>query len=117
MEEFIARVRALLRRSAGQGTPVMEAGDISLDTRHMQVLRRGVPLSLSPLEYRLLAYLIHQQGRVVSSAELLEHLYGDGDSREANALEAVIARLRRKVGADTIETRRGFGYVLRGEPA
>jgi DNA-binding response OmpR family regulator len=117
MEELIARVRALLRRSAGQGTPVMEAGDISLDTRHMQVLRRGVPLSLSPLEYRLLAYLIHQQGRVVSSAELLEHLYGDGDSREANALEAVIARLRRKVGADTIETRRGFGYVLRGETA
>jgi DNA-binding response OmpR family regulator len=117
MEELIARVRALLRRSAGQGTPVMEAGDISLDTRHMQVLRRGVPLSLSPLEYRLLAYLIHQRGRVVSSAELLEHLYGDGDSREANALEAVIARLRRKVGADTIETRRGFGYVLRGETA
>jgi DNA-binding response OmpR family regulator len=95
----------------------VEAGDISLDTRHMQVLRRGVPLSLSPLEYRLLAYLIHQQGRVVSSAELLEHLYGDGDSREANALEAVIARLRRKVGADTSETRRGFGYVLRGETA
>jgi DNA-binding response OmpR family regulator len=117
MEELVARVRALLRRSAGQGTPVMEAGDISLDTRHMQVLRRGVPLSLSPLEYRLLAYLIHQQGRVVSSAELIEHLYGDGDSREANALEAVIARLRRKVGADTIETRRGFGYVLRGDLA
>ena len=117
MEELIARVRALIRRSVGQGTPVMEAGELSLDTRHMQILRRGVPVSLSPLEYRLLAYLIHQQGRVVSPGELIEHLYGDGDAREANALEAVIARLRRKVGANAIETRRGFGYVLGGDPA
>lgn len=117
MEELIARVRALIRRSVGQGTPIMQAGELSLDTRHMQILRRGVPVSLSPLEYRLLAYLIHQQGRVVSPGELIEHLYGDGDAREANALEAVIARLRRKVGANAIETRRGFGYVLGGEPA
>jgi len=115
MEELIARVRALIRRSVGQGTPVMEAGELSLDTRHMQILRRGVPVSLSPLEYRLLAYLIHQQGRVVPPGELIEHLYGDGDAREANALEAVIARLRRKVGANAIETRRGFGYVLGGD--
>ena len=100
MEELIARVRALIRRSVGQGTPVMEAGELSLDTRHMQILRRGVPVSLSPLEYRLLAYLIHQQGRVVPPGELIEHLYGDGDAREANALEAVITRLRRKVGAN-----------------
>jgi two-component system, OmpR family, response regulator len=117
MEELIARVRALIRRSVGQGTPVMEAGELSLDTRHMQILCRGVPVSLSPLEYRLLAYLIHQQGRVIPPGELIEHLYGDGDAREANALEAVIARLRRKVGANAIETRRGFGYALRGDPA
>ena len=115
MEELIARVRALIRRSVGQGAPVMEAGELSLDTRHMRILRRGVPVSLSPLEYRLLAYLIHQQGRVVPPGELIEHLYGDGDAREANALEAVIARLRRKVGANAIETRRGFGYVLGGD--
>jgi two-component system OmpR family response regulator len=102
MEELIARVRALIRRSVGQGTPVMEAGELSLDTRHMQILCRGVPLSLSPLEYRLLAYLINQQGRVIPPGELIEHLYGDGDAREANALEAVIARLRRKVGANAI---------------
>ena len=117
MEELIARVRALIRRSVGQGAPVMEAGELSLDTRHMQILRHGVPVPLSPLEYRLLAYLIHQQGRVVPPGELIEHLYGDGDAREANALEAVIARLRRKVGANAIETRRGFGYVLGGDPA
>jgi DNA-binding response OmpR family regulator len=115
MEELVARVRALIRRAAGQGSPVMAAGELSLDTRHMQILRDGVAVSLSPLEYRLLAYLFHQQGRVVSPSELIEHLYGDGDAREANALEAVIARLRRKVGADAIETRRGFGYVLRGD--
>ena len=117
MEELIARVRALIRRSSGHGAPVIEAGDLSLDTRHMQVLRRGVPVSLSPLEYRLMAYLIHQKGRIVSPAELIDHLYGDGDAREANALEAVIARLRRKLGPDAVETRRGFGYAAPGEPA
>ena len=117
MEELIARVRALIRRSVGQGSPVMAAGELSLDTRNMQILRHGVPVSLSPLEYRLLAYLIHQRGRVVSPGELIEHLYGDGDAREANALEAVITRLRRKLGADAIETRRGFGYVLPGDKA
>jgi DNA-binding response OmpR family regulator len=83
----------------------------------MQILRRGVPVALSPLEYRLLAYLIHQRGRIVSPGELIEHLYGDGNAREANALEAVITRLRRKLGADAIETRRGFGYVLPGDEA
>jgi DNA-binding response OmpR family regulator len=117
MEELIARVRALIRRSTGHGAPVIEAGDLSLDTRHMQVLCRGVPVSLSPLEYRLMAYLIHQKGRVVSPAELIEHLYGDGDAREANALEAVIARLRKKLGPDAVETRRGFGYAAPGESA
>ena len=116
-EELLARVRALIRRSVGQGSPVMAAGELSLDTRNMQILRRGVPVALSPLEYRLLAYLIHQRGRVVSPGELIEHLYGDGDAREANALEAVITRLRRKLGADAIETRRGFGYVLPGDEA
>jgi DNA-binding response OmpR family regulator len=117
MEELVARVRALIRRAAGQGSPVMASGELSLDTRHMQILHGGVPVSLSPLEYRLLAYLFHQQGRVVPPSELIEHLYGNGDAREANALEAVIARLRRKVGTDAIETRRGYGYVLRGDVA
>jgi DNA-binding response OmpR family regulator len=117
MEELIARVRALIRRSTGHGAPVIEAGDLSLDTRHMQVLCRGVPVSLSPLEYRLIAYLVHQKGRVVSPAELIEHLYGDGDAREANALEAVIARLRKKLGPDAVETRRGFGYAAPGGSA
>ena len=112
MEELVARVRALIRRSTGLGTSVIEAGFVSLDTRQMRVARNGVPVALSPLEYRLVAYLLHHKGRVVSVSELLEHLYGDDDAHEANALEAVLARLRKKLGADVVETRRGFGYVV-----
>jgi DNA-binding response OmpR family regulator len=117
MEELLARVRALIRRTAGHGTALLEAGALSLDTRQMRVTLSGVPVSLSPLEYRLVAYLLHHKGRVVPATELLEHLYGDDDAREANALEAVVTRLRRKLGPDVIETRRGFGYlVAAGEP-
>lgn len=117
MEELLARVRALIRRASGHGAPIIEAGSISLDTRQMRVSRDGVPLTLSPLEYRLLAYLMHHKGRVVPPGELLEHLYGDDESREANALEAVLARLRKKLGAEAIETRRGFGYAMADTPA
>jgi DNA-binding response OmpR family regulator len=117
MEEMLARVRALIRRSAGLATSVIESGPISLDTRAMRATLNGVPMTLSPLEYRLLSYLMHHKGRVVSSPELLEHLYGTGDSHEANALEAIVARLRRKLGAKAIETRRGFGYSMPGSSA
>lgn len=112
MEELVARVRALLRRAAGHAAPVIAAGRLSLDARQMRLTRDGVPVTLSPLEYRLVAYLLHHKGRVVPGPELLEHLYGDDDAREANALEAVVMRLRRKLGADAIETRRGFGYLI-----
>ncbi len=117
MEEMLARVRALIRRSAGYATSVIESGPISLDTRAMRATLNGTPMTLSPLEYRLLSYLMHHKGRVVPSPELLEHLYGAGDSHEANALEAVVARLRRKLGAKAIETRRGFGYSMPGSAA
>lgn len=73
---------------------------------------RGEPIEATGLEYRLLSYLLHNSARVVPPVELLEHLYGDEDSREVNAVEAVIARLRRKLGAGVISTRRGFGYQL-----
>ncbi len=115
MEELIARVRALIRRSVGHAAAIIEAGPITLDVRQMRVAVNGVPKSLTPLEYRLVSYLVHHKDRVVPPGELLEHLYGDDDSREANALEAVIARLRRKLGRDIVETRRGFGYVVQGE--
>lgn len=117
MEELLARVRALLRRSTGHGSPVIEAGALSLDARRMRVTVNGVPIALSPLEYRLVAYLMHHRGRVVPGPELLEHLYGDDDAREANALEAVVARLRKKLGPTLVETRRGFGYSITNEAA
>ena len=112
MEELLARIRALIRRSAGLGAAVIEAGTLSIDTRQMRVTVSGVPVTLSPLEYRLLTYLMHHKDRVVPGPELLEHLYGDDDAHEANALEAVVVRLRRKLGSAAIETRRGFGYSI-----
>jgi DNA-binding response OmpR family regulator len=117
MEELLARVRALIRRSAGHSGSTIEAGPLALDIRQMRVAVDGVPVTLSPLEYRLVAYLMHHKGRVVPSPELLEHLYGDDAMREANALEAIVARLRKKLGAKAIETRRGFGYIIADETA
>ena len=116
IEELMARVRALIRRAAGHASPIIESGPISIDTRQMRVLVNGTNVAISPLEYRLVAYLLHHKGRVVSPGELIEHLYGDDDARDANALEAVVTRLRKKLGADVIQTRRGFGYMVAGAP-
>lgn len=112
MEELVARARALVRRSAGRGGALQEAGPLTIDTTRMTVSRDGRPLGLSALEYRLIAFLALRPGKVVSPGELLEHLYGDDDAREANALEALVARLRRKVGPGVIGTQRGFGYYV-----
>lgn len=111
-EELLARVRALIRRAAGHANALISAGDLSLDTRQMRIFVAGEPVQASPLEYRLVAYLMHHKGRVVPAHELIEHLYGDDDARNANALEALIMRLRKKLGPDAIETRRGFGYLV-----
>jgi two-component system, OmpR family, response regulator len=112
MEELLARVRALIRRSAGSGNALIEAGALSLDTRQMRVMSDGAEIPVSPLEYRLLAYLMHHKDRVVPPTELIEHVYGDGDARDANTLEALIMRVRKKLGPGTIQTRRGFGYRI-----
>lgn len=112
IEELLARVRALIRRAAGHASPILSAGPVSVDTRQMRVTIDGTSVAVSPLEYRLMAYLLHHKGRVVSPGELIEHLYGDDDARDANALEAVVTRLRKKLGADVVQTRRGFGYVI-----
>lgn len=116
MEELVARSRALIRRSAGLAASIIDAQSVRLDLSQMRVTRNGVPVTLAPLEYRLFAYLMHHRGRVVSGPELLEHLYGIDDAREANALEAVVTRLRRKVGPEIIQTRRGFGYTIATAP-
>ncbi len=114
MEELLARARALVRRAGGRAAAQQAVGDLSVDLNRMSVACRGVPVSLTPLEFRLVAYLALHHDRVVAPTELLEHLYGDDDSKEANALEAIIARLRRKLGPGIIGTRRGFGYFLEG---
>jgi two-component system OmpR family response regulator len=114
IEELLARVRALIRRAAGHGSPVLESGTISVDTRHMRVSLNGAEIQVSPLEYRLITYLLHHKQRVVPVSELIDHLYGNDDARGANALEALVTRLRKKLGAETIQTRRGFGYFIDG---
>lgn len=112
--ELIARVRGLIRRAAGRTSAVIEAGKLSLDTNRMSATYDGKPVRLSQLEFRLLHYLAHQNGRAVPAGELAEHLYGATDAGDANAIEALIVRLRRKLSAEAIETRRGFGYLLAG---
>jgi two-component system, OmpR family, response regulator len=112
MEELLARLRSIVRRSAGHAAPVVEAGEITLDERQMKVSLRGVPVSLSPLEYRLVSYLLLHRGRVVSQHELDENVYGHGEDHDSNALEVLIGRVRKKLGAESIETRRGFGYII-----
>jgi two-component system OmpR family response regulator len=117
IEELIARIRALLRRAAGNPAPVIAAGEISLDTRQMRVSRAGQPIALSPQEYRLVAYLMHHRGRVVDQLEITEHLYLQDFERDSNAVEVLVGRVRRKLGKDVIETRRGFGYIIAGSDA
>ena len=112
MEELNARLRAILRRTAGHASPVLRAGDVELDTRTRAVSVAGRPTELTALEYRLLAFLLHRQGQVVPAGELLDHLHGVGTERETNALEALLTRLRRKLGSGVIETRRGQGYRI-----
>ena len=91
---------------------MLKAGDVELDTRTRDVSVAGQPMSLTALEYRLLAFMLHRQGQVVTPTELLEHLYDSGTDRETNAVEALLTRLRRKLGAKLIETRRGHGYTI-----
>lgn len=112
MEELIARLRALIRRAAGQATALLVNGRITLDTRRMSVSLDGVPIHLSPQEYRLVSYLMQHAGRVVSQLELTEQLYAQDFERDSNAVEVLVGRVRRKLGTDLIETRRGFGYLI-----
>ncbi|AXS41779.1 response regulator transcription factor [Breoghania sp. L-A4] len=111
MEELLARLRAIIRRASGHANPNLALGDLALDPKHMQVTRNGRLLHLSPQEYRLLSYFMHHQNRVVSHSELIEHLYGGDADCDTNTIEVMIGRLRKKIGAEAIRTRRGFGYI------
>lgn len=111
MEELLARLRALLRRSTGQVQPIMTIRGVSVDPRTQQVTVNSIPVQLTPLEYRMVSFLFHNKGRVVSQAELGDALYSHDNDRDSNAIEALVGRLRRKLKVDVIETRRGFGYI------
>lgn len=113
MAELVARLRALVRRSHGVASPQITAGSLRLDTTNMEASVDGRVTHLTPLEFRLVSYLLHHKGRVISREELKDHVYGDEDGRDDNAVEAMITRLRRKLGADAIETRRGHGYCVK----
>ena len=117
MGELLSRVRALVRRTAGHAASVLSFGTLRIDTRRMIANLDGVPISLSQLEFRLLNYLAHQKDRAVPANELAEHLYGADEPGDANAIEQLVARLRRKIGGSAIETKRGFGYLLAGRRA
>jgi two-component system OmpR family response regulator len=111
IEELLARVRALLRRATGHATSELTCGPVRLDTRASRVVVDGNPIKLTSHEYRLLAYLMHHQGRVVSRTELVEHLYDQDFDRDSNTIEVFVGRLRKKLGVDVIETVRGLGYI------
>ena len=111
-EELLARVRALIRRAQGLSSPLLQCGPLALDTRSGRVLLDGQPVSLTSHEYRLLAYLMHHPGELVSRSDLTEHLYAQDTERDSNTIEVFVARLRKKLPAELIETVRGLGYRL-----
>ena len=112
LEEVLARLRALIRRASGQSVPVLRTGAIALDTRTAKVTVDGTAVKVTGHEFRVLSYLMHHRGRVVSQAELTEHIYAENADRDSNTVEVFIARLRRKLGASAIETVRGLGYRM-----
>lgn len=112
MEEILARVRALLRRATGHASNEIEIGPLRLDSRTSRVTVDGSPIKLTSHEYRLLAYLMHHNGRVVSRTELIEHLYDQDFDRDSNTIEVFVGRLRKKLPSELIETIRGLGYRL-----
>jgi two-component system OmpR family response regulator len=111
-EELLARLRALLRRTAGHASAALECGDLRVDTRAARASVAGEPIKLTAHEYRVLNYLIHHQGRVVPRTELVEHIYDQDFDRDSNTIEVFIGRLRRKIGSNRILTERGLGYRL-----
>jgi two-component system OmpR family response regulator len=112
VEELLARLRAVIRRSGGHASPIIEFGRVCIDTRASRVTIDGNPVKLTGQEYRLLAYMAHNLGKVMSRTELTEHLYDQDFDLDSNTIEVFVGRLRRKLGADVIETVRGLGYRM-----
>ncbi len=114
IEEVLARLRAIIRRAAGRAAPVLTVGEIAVDGRRKQVTVAGESVDLTPQEYRLVSYLAHNAHRAISQSELLDHLYAADADLTTNSVEVLVGRVRRKLGAGHIQTRRGYGYVLKG---
>ena len=111
-EELLARLRGLIRRASGHASPVLVCGPVELDTRSGRVTLNGQLLPLTSHEFKVLAYLMHHAGAVVSRTELTEHIYAQDFERDSNTIEVFVGRLRKKLPPDLIETVRGLGYRL-----
>jgi len=114
--EAVLRVQALLRRSRGHASPEIRCGALRLDTHRGELSLAGEPVALTAQEYRLVSYLMHHAGSVVSRSELLDHVYERGLDPDSNVVDVLIGRVRRKIGAGRIETVRGRGFRLRAVP-
>ena len=112
VQEIVARLRALVRRANGLASSRITFGKYLLDLRTMEVTADGMPMDLTPQEFKLISYLVHRRGQVISQLEITEHIYNQDYERESNAVEVLVARVRKRLGADVIKTRRGFGYAL-----
>ncbi len=112
IEEILARLRALVRRATGHASSDLVCGPIRVDTRAGRVLVNGEAVRLTSHEYRLMSYLMHHVGRIVSRTELVEHLYDQDFDRDSNTIEVFVGRLRKKLGVDIIKTIRGLGYLV-----
>ena len=111
-QELSARLRALIRRASGNASSELTAGDVRLDTRSGRVTLAGEPVKMTAQEYKLLSYLMHHKGKVVSRTELIEHIYDQDFDRDSNTIEVFVTRIRKKLGQDVITTIRGLGYSL-----
>jgi two-component system OmpR family response regulator len=112
MPELLARVRALIRRRTGQINPLFQIGDFSFDTRNARAMRNGIPIELTQQETVVLSYLVHNAGRYVTRTELSEHIYAYDDERDSNTIAVFVARLRKKLGGEIIDSARGKGYAI-----
>jgi two-component system, OmpR family, response regulator len=112
VQEIIARLRALVRRANGLASSRVPFGKYLLDLRTMEVTEDGMPMDLTPQEFKLISYLVHRRGQVISQLEITEHIYHQDYERDSNAVEVLVARVRKRLGPEVVKTRRGFGYVL-----
>lgn len=112
VEEVLARIRALIRRAAGHASSEIVCGPVRLDTKTSKASVNGQQLKLTSHEFRLLSYLMHHMGEVVSRTALVEHMYDQDFDRDSNTIEVFVGRLRKKMGVDLIETVRGLGYRM-----